>query len=455
MKKAILLLFLLSAFVPVTSYAAEYSLEDLYALALERNETIKIAEEGLYISERDKDRAMAVLIPTFSAFGSHTEYSYAEQGLQPDSSTSWGLKINQSLSLSGRELKALNIAKEGIVKTGLDLDSVKELYMLNIASAYYDLLKAKKALEIANSNVERLTKHRDAANTRLRVGETTKTTLLRAEAELAGAQSELIKAENALKLSKTTLARTVGITGDYDVKESVFSRQESGVKENNLPFDKGEMVGFSVDCGLSAVECLKQTAFSERQELRALEIDKKIADDRIKYTNGLYWPNISIEGVYSKKEDYPNPTSANNENIYGVLRLDFPFFEGGLRMAEVRQAKARLRQSEYRLADTRNTVAVEVESAYLNLLTESGVLDKMQAELEYARDNYNAVSKQFEFGLANSIDVMDANNLLVTSERQLANTRYDYQLAILKLKRATGTLLKTVVSRQESGVSRQ
>jgi outer membrane protein len=81
-------------------------------------------------------------------------------------------------------------------------------------------------------------------------------------------------------------------------------------------------------------------------------------------------------------------------------------------------------------------------------LTLSGVLEKLQAESAYAADNYNSVSKQFEYGLANSIDVMDANTLLVTSERELANAKYDYQLALLRLKSATGTLLKTVNSTQ-------
>lgn len=67
------------------------------------------------------------------------------------------------------------------------------------------------------------------------------------------------------------------------------------------------------------------------------------------------------------------------------------------------------------------------------------ILKSLEDQLTFARDNYNATSKQFEFGLANSIDVVDANTLLVTSERQLAD---------LRLKRATGTLLKPAASSQ-------
>lgn len=433
MKKSTLFLFFFLSFIPYASAIEEYSLDDLYNLALKRSEIIKISEEDIYISERDKDRAMAVLIPKFSAFGSHTEYTSEKQGtssvIQPDSSTSWGLKLNQSLSLSGRELTALKIAKETIVKTRVDLENVKEAYLLNVATAYYDLLKANKALEIANANVERLTKYRDAAKIRLKVGEITKTVLLRAEAELSGSQSELIKAENSLKFAKIVLARIAGIGGDYNVRET----DPKIINESPLQ-----------DCLQHDIGCFKKTALLERYELKSVELQKQIAVEQIKYTEGTYWPDLAIEGVYSRKEDRPELISTNKESSYGILRIDFPFYEGGLRKAEVRQAEARLRQAEYRLADLKNSINVEVENAHLNLLTLSGVLEKLQAESAYAADNYNSVSKQFEYGLANSIDVMDANTLLVTSERELANAKYDYQLALLRLKSATGTLLKSV-----------
>jgi len=448
-KELLLILGFLFIFIPYSVSAEEYSLDDLYRLALGRSETIKITEEDLYISERGKDKAISTLLPTLSTFGGHTRYSEEKRSatstLQPEYSTSWGLRLDQSFSLSGRELTALKIAKDTIIKTVFDLDAVKEGHLLSVASAYYDVLKSKKAVEIAMVNVERLTKHRDAAKTRLKVGEATKTVLLRAEAELSGAQADLIKAENNLRLAKVILARTVGIEGDYDIRES----QGLGVRGQELK----ELDIITANCQLTTVDCLKQRALSERVELKALERQKKIAEDGVKYAKGLYWPTLSVEGVYSWKEDHPASSFTTKESIYGGLRLAFPFFEGGLRRAEVKEAEAKLRQAEYRLSDFKHSVNVEVEDAYLNLITQSGILDKLQSEKEYAMDNYNAVSKQFEHGLANSIDVMDANTLLVTAERELTNAKYDYQLAILKLRRATGTLLKTVIS-QESGVKK-
>jgi outer membrane protein len=441
-------------FIPHGLSAEEYSLDELFKLALERNETIKIAEEDLYISKREKDRAMAALFPELSAYGNHTRYSEEKTRnafiLQPEYTNEWGLRLDQSLSLSGREITAFGIAKEGINKSRFDLDAVKEEYLLGVASAYYDVLKAKKAKEIAGANVERLTKHRDAAKIRLRVGEVTKTVLLRAEAELAGAQSDLIKAENGLRLSRTVLARTAGISEDYELKES----------QPAIGPDSAGATPLAGDCQpaaepweqaapkyrLSVSGCLKERALSERAEIRASTLQKEIAEDKVKYARGSYWPTLSIEGVYARQENEPSSSFGLKERIYGGLKLDFPFFEGGLTRAEVREAKAELRQAELSLADLKNSISVEVENSYLNLITEYSVLTKLQAETEYAMDNFNAVSKQFQYGLANSVDVMDANTLLVTAERELANARYDYRLAILQLKRAVGTLLKTVIS---------
>lgn len=440
MKKAILFLIILSGLIPYPAFSEEYSLSDLYRLALERSERIKIAEEDLYISQREEDRAMAVLIPTLSTFGSYTKYSEEKMGtfsvIQPDHSTSWGLRLDQSLSLSGKEITALKIARESIVKSGFDLDSVKEEYLMRVAFDYINLLKARKALEIARANVERLTKYRDAAQTRLRVGEITKTVLLRAEAELSGAHSELIRAENALKLFKTILGRTVGIKGDYDVRESEEEVHGLPLSACPTPSGGGEM---------EVIGCLKQTAFIERKELKSAELERQVAQDQVKFTRGSYWPTLSVEGVYARYEDHPSSEFTNEESIYGIVRLDYPFFEGGLRRAEVRQSEARFRQTDYRYNDLKDNIAVEVENTYLAMITASSVRDQLQSETEYARENFNAVTKQFQYGLSDSIDVMDANTLLVTSERELANAQYNYELAILGLRRATGTLLKTVL----------
>jgi len=434
---SVLFIFLSAA----NCYAVEYTLEDLYKIALERSERIKISEEDLFISRQGKDKAMAALMPKLSGFGNYTKYTedrYSSSGtlIQPDDSKSWGMRLDQSFSLSGREVTALNISKENIEKNKYELHAVKEDYLFGVSAAYYEMLRAKKALDIAKANVERLTKHRDAANIRLKVGEVTKTALLRAEAELSGAQSEEIKAKNALDIAKAILARLTGIAGEYDIKEAADSSPHAVNSKS-----------------IETLESLKQTALSERAELKSLDLQKKIVEAQITYVYGSYWPTLSVEGVYSRKDEDPAVSTLNKESAYGGIKISIPIFEGGLRAAEVKEAEAKMRQAALIYEDRKKSVYIEVENSYLELITQKSITEKFEAQTAYAIDNYKAVSKQFEHGLANSIDVMDANTLLVTAERQLTDAKYSYQLSILRLKRTTGTLLKSVISSQPSAVS--
>ncbi|GAB4534230.1 MAG: TolC family protein [Thermodesulfovibrionia bacterium] len=429
MKRLSIIFVILCIFMPHMVYAQGFTLSELARMAIGTSERIKVAEEDLYITEKERDRALAVLWPRLSIFGSHTRYSEKmdKDGfiLQPDYSNSWGLRLSQSFSLGGRELIAYRIAKESIRKGMHSLDSVREDYLMEVTRLYFELLKAKRAVEIADANVKRLIRHRDASRKRLEIGEVTRTALLRAEAELAGAEAELLKAQNSLSIAKANLQSAVGLEEDFDINEE-------GIPTTIEPLIK--------DCPINPLDCLKEIALRERAEIMSMDVQLEIAKDEVRYVKGSYFPNLSIEGVYLKEESEPSPTFSIDKRVYGVLRFDFPFFEGGLRRAEVSQARARFRQVEYNISEMKKRIALDVESAYLNYQTALGVLESNKAKQKYALDNFNAVSKQFEFGLVDSLDVIDANTLLSTTERELANAEYDHQLSIMRLRHALGLL---------------
>jgi outer membrane protein TolC len=87
-----------------------------------------------------------------------------------------------------------------------------------------------------------------------------------------------------------------------------------------------------------------------------------------------------------------------------------------------------------------------VENNYLELIAQKGILKSAQDQLVYAEDNIRAIAKQFEYGLASSLDVIDANNLLISAQKQVADATYNYQFFILRMMRVTGTSLMEFVS---------
>jgi outer membrane protein len=433
-KRACLVCMLLAVLLlPAGSFpvfADDYSLDEAFRTALRNSEKIRLSEENVVIAETTRQKAWAVLIPKLTAYGGQTWYSGRKTTssgalAQPDEANTWGVRADQAFSLSGREFMALSISGDNIDKSRKDLDAARDEMLLQTAYAYFDVLKAGKTLEIADANLERLAKYRHLAERRLRLGEVTKTALLRAEGELSGARADRIRAESGLNLTKAVLARVLGVKGPVGVKES------TGEAGDIPPVDE-----------------LLRKALDGRPELRALEIQKAAADKQVWYARGGYWPSVAVSGVYQKNYQDPATASFLNENAYATVSLTFPFFEGGLRVAEVKEAMARSRQADLAIEDFKKTLGVEVEGARLDLVTQQGVLKFQQDQAAFARDNFQAVSRQFEFGLASSLDVIDANTLLVTAEQKLAEASINYQVSWLRMKRVTGELLPSVLAKQ-------
>jgi len=422
------MMILLAVFVmnAPAGFAQEYSLRDLYAEAVKNSEKIKYAEENLYIAQMGRMKAWAVLLPKVTAFGSYNRYSeaiFTVSGavLQPNEGGNWGVRADESFSLSIRELDALKISGQLVTKSEFDLENTKSDFILSVATAYYDTLKTKKALEIAAANVERLTQYRFFVEKRLKVGEVTRTALLRADGELSGAQSDYLRATNAFQLARAALVRVTGIEENFRLKEEALDF--SGVD----PFDR-----------------LRQTAFQMRPDLKSYNMQIQVAERQVKYARGAFWPYVGFYAIYNGADQNPAAANLVRESMLAGVALTFPFFEGGLRVAELKEAKSKERQSRLAFDDLKKNVEIELRGAWLDLETQKGTLKFLEDQLVFAHDNYNAVLRQYQNGLATSLDVMDANTLLLTSERNTVEALYGYQLAHLRVRKASGTLLQFI-----------
>lgn len=416
----------------------DFGLAELVGAALGNSEAVMLAQEEMAIAEAETQKARALLLPRASVFGDYTRYSESRAAfggavtVQPEWSTSYGARLEETLSLGGREIYALRSARRGAEKAGYDLYAAREDFALRVANSYYGLLRANASAEIAAANLERLKKHREAASARLRAGEATKTALLRAEAELSAAQSAYIKTKNAQGLSMALLSRLTGIKG------------EIRIRPEDIPY--GDALKSCISSGgkPAEVQCLKSLSFAKRAELKSLALRENIAGLQAASAKGAFRPFVSLEANYINRESGPSASLSGADTIFGMVRLSYPFFEGGLRKAELRQAASRKRQAGLALQDARETIALQVEEAYLEVSNQKELLESSLRQLAFARDNFAAVSRQFELGLSNSLDVMDANALLVLAESQSSDSELGLRLSVLRLLRAAGILLNTL-----------
>jgi len=404
--------------------AREYTLGEIYQRSLTSSEKIDVARENVYIAQMGKSKALSLLIPRVTAYGTYNRFAedkYSAGGImiQPEQSGTWGVRADQSFSLSARELDALTFAGQSITKSEYDLETAKADFVLAVSASFYDVLKAQKSVGIAKANLERLTRYHQFVETRLKVGELTKTALLRAEGELSGAKADYLKAVNALQLSRAALERLTGVEHDFTLKEEKISSSDMWCE----------------------VENLRRSAQENRTDLKSYDVQTRMAEQQVKFARGAFWPNVGLFAIYNGTDQYPAGPTLNRESILAGVSMTFPFFEGGLRMAEYKEARARERQARLAYDDFKKSVDIELRAACLDLETIKGSLKFLEDQQIFARDNYNAVLKQFENGLATSLDVMDANTLLLTSEKNVAEALYAVQMVYLRVKKSSGMLL--------------
>lgn len=393
---------------------SSYSLGDLCRIANEKAERIRIAADDVTVSEQEKNRALAVLIPRATAFGSYLNRR-REEANYPDALT-MGVKLTQAFTINGKELTAYEFSKKGIEKSRFALETIRADYLFQVAQFYFQTLSAKRQKEIAAADVERLETHRNSVQEKLTVGNVTKTDLFRAEAELSKARTSLVAAEHGILQGKAGIARLAGI----DTGFSIFADDVHLLTDFN-----------------PVLEEIQVAALENRNEIKEAQKDLDRAMDNVKYEKGAYWPALGLEAGY-KESDLSYEASLgevkyDTEEAYIQAELSFTLYDGGLRKAQVNQAFSRERQARQALQSRKNDIILESRVAFLEFETARATLVNLQDELKSARENFNAVQMQFTYGMADSIDMMDANTLLVTAERRISDAEYTLSLAGLKI----------------------
>lgn len=402
------------------------TLQDAYQLAIKKHEAVKIAEEGLYQFEQNKKKAISNILPTLSLDAGYTKYLEEKISvftvIQPDYSYNYSLRLAIPVYRGGREWSALRQAKYLLESGEKGLSITRETIAMEVSSAYYGVLKIEREIEIKEADLKRAEERRRVASARFNVGEVTKAAVLRAEAEVAGIQAELMGVKRDFLVAQDRLARLVGLPLGFKLTEP---------PQKVLPRE--------------GVEDLVKTAVEKRSDYLQSKAEEEIAREGIRFAVGGFMPTLRLEGVYAWRDQ--NPISSaffNRESIFATLTLSFPLYEGGLRIAEVREAESKFRESEFRKMDIYKRIEIEVREAFYNIEAISSALEFYKKQVSFAEENYNTVFKQFSYGLATNVDVIDANSTLVEAQESLANSTIDLQLAILELKRRMGILLEEV-----------
>lgn len=409
--------------------APRIGLPEMYRSALATNERLRIAQEGFVRSEEEVARSRSFFLPRLDVgadylrrpktlFGSSNTFV-----LRPEEEIEFSVVLSQPLFTGWKNLGNYRAAKRGREVSRQLFETAKDDLLFDVAQAYYVALIAQKNVVIEEEEVKRLEAHRRDADKRLQVGEVTKTVLLRAEAELSGAKASLIQAKNDFENAKHQLSILTGVPLDFALQDPPL-----------------------LDHPRQTEEALLQEAMRRRPDLIGRRLDEEISRDQVTVARGSFWPSLTLEGRFNWIDNDPAGSFLIRRDRMALLRLDFPLFEGGIRRAELSQARSRVRESGFNLSLLLDEISLQIRKDILDLAAFTAVLENLKDRVAFARENFTMVSRQFAVGLATNIDLLDANATLNDAERQHVNAVYNRELAILRLNRDRGGFADRILS---------
>ncbi|MBI5344441.1 MAG: TolC family protein, partial [Deltaproteobacteria bacterium] len=398
------------------------SLEEAYLMAIATHEAVKTAGERVSQAESNVDKALSIVLPQISLEGGYTRYNEqkaSSSGIltQPDDSSRLDVKLTQPLYMGGTAASARRQARMVMQRSKEGVTAAREEVMQGAASAYFGVLKAGKEAEIKKAALKRAHERGRVASTNFKAGMVTKSAVLRAEAETAAKEADFIHAEAGLKDAENRLKRVIGVTGGI---RTVLPGPQPVIPED-------------------ADELLK-TAYARRLDYRQSVLDRNIAEESITYAKGNFLPRLRAEGQYSLKGQNPKTTFFQEDSVSASVILSYPIFEGGLRKAELSESRSRLREADIRRQGLKKDIEIEVREALNAVESARAMTESYKKRLSFAEEDYKMVFEQFRFGLATTVDVIDADTELVSAASSLINSTFDLQLAIIGLKYRIGVL---------------
>jgi outer membrane protein TolC len=116
----------------------------------------------------------------------------------------------------------------------------------------------------------------------------------------------------------------------------------------------------------------------------------------------------------------------------------FPIFTGGQIAGDITQAEAAFRQRSAEAENVRGQVDADVRTAYFNLNTAVEQVTAARDNVDLANENLSRSQQRFIAGVADSVEVVQAEQTLASANDQYINSLYSHNLAKLQLARALG-----------------
>lgn len=430
--------FLLIAFSAAAGFAAtepELSPEEAVRMALDRSHLLAASGQAVAAAVAGERVAKAELLPELAATGFWADYQgdvYYARFINPAapgtanpqapptdagdfSSTQVGLvKLSQPLYSGGALRAGLEasrlegrVAEQKLRQARLDL-------AYQVRAAYYGVLLADRAVEVARQSVERSEETVRAVEKRREAEEALAVEALGAGSQLARDRHGLVAAENEARFARLALNRLLGRPPD-----AVYVL--NGKLEGELrPLDEEE-----------AVRSALASPGVEEAKLRVslAETQRKAARSHLK-------PKIALEAFYTWID---NETLLKGTQYGAVVNVSIPFAKDVAAGAgeKVRSA-AQQKLAESSLEELLSVVELQARQAVRQTQEAYGAVEVLRQALAYQQEKYRVTASAFREKLATTEVMLEEHTALAEADLELDRALYQARLSEAQLLKVVG-----------------
>tara|TARA_B100001059_G_scaffold63950_1_gene59983 strand:+ start:26764 stop:28092 length:1329 start_codon:yes stop_codon:yes gene_type:complete len=409
------------------------SLLDIYNEALENDPTYKAAEYSYLADKELKVQGRAALLPSITLSGSTNwnEYYQNKELQQQYNSFSTSARVTQPLFrldtwFQYRQSKSLTDAAEA------DFAFEQQNLLVRTAELYFGVLRAIDNLNAAISEEKAIKKQLDQAKQRFEVGLSAITGVQEAQLAFDLSKASRIRTEGSLYSARESLNALIG--------REIFSLNELG---------DGLLIDLPTP---SSKEKWVELALENNYQLKAAYLRKKAAKSSARSVASNHLPKIDIVGSQSESETNQFNYEGFNINGQGIpvpsvtgrrnyaIQLSMPLFQGGAVNSRRKQAYSQYERANENTLFTERRIIQEVRSQFSNVLTLVANVNAQKQAVVSATSALEATQVGYKVGTRNVVDLLQAEKNLYSAEKNLANAKYDYILANLRLGLASGTI---------------
>ena len=409
--------------LPWEQFVQDERLREIIRQALQNNRDLRVARHSVEQMRASYQIARANQFPTLGASGSYTRSAPATMpgGASVHSSASLSVGITAwEIDFFGRIAALKQAALAQYLATEEAQKNTQISLIAAISSAWLSLQTHTELLALAERTLA--TREESLKLTRLRLDNGVATALDMRQAESLAAAARASRAEQK-RLRAEDLSNLALLAGQP-------------IAEQLLPkADETQLSGFAdVPAGLSSDVLLR------RPDIRQAEQQLIAANANIGAARAAYFPTISLTaGLGRASSDLDGLFGSGGQRAWNFApAISLPIFDMGRNRAGVESAQAARDIAVARYEKAIQTAFKEVADALTARQALAEQLQAQQQQTDAERERYRLVDLSYRNGVANSLDLLDAQRSLFGVEQALAQTRLAQRANEITLYKALG-----------------